>query len=194
MIENFKKEIILASNSPRRKDFFNLFKFPFKIKTFDVEETYPSNLKEADIARYIAGLKSNPFKKIINKNQIVISADTIVWHENKCLGKPKSLDDAKQMLKSLSGKTHKVITAVGFLTFNNYYCIDVTTEVTFEKLNNSIIDDYLLNATPLDKAGSYAIQESIGLLGISKINGSYTNVVGLPVTEVLNEIKKLIDR
>ena len=194
MIENFKKEIILASNSPRRKDFFNLFKFPFKIKTFDVEETYPSNLKEADIARYIAGLKSNPFKKIINKNQIVISADTIVWHENKCLGKPKSLDDAKQMLKSLSGKTHKVITAVGFLTFNNYYCIDVTTEVTFEKLNNSIIDDYLLNAAPLDKAGSYAIQESIGLLGISKINGSYTNVVGLPVTEVLNEIKKLIDR
>jgi len=194
MIENFKKEIILASNSPRRKDFFNLFKFPFKIKTFDVEETYPSNLKEADIARYIAGLKSNPFKKIINKNQIVISADTIVWHENKCLGKPKSLDDAKQMLKALSGKTHKVITAVGFLTFNNYYCIDVTTEVTFEKLNNSIIDDYLLNASPLDKAGSYAIQESIGLLGISKINGSYTNVVGLPVTEVLNEIKKLIDR
>ena len=194
MIENFKKEIILASNSPRRKDFFNLFKFPFKIKTFDVEETYPSNLKEADIARYIAGLKSNPFKKIINKNQIVISADTIVWHENKCLGKPKSLDDAKQMLKSLSGKTHKVITAVGFLTFNNYYCIDVTTEVTFEKLNNSIIDDYLLNALPLDKAGSYAIQESISLLGISKINGSYTNVVGLPVTEVLNEIKKLIDR
>ena len=76
------------------------------------------------------------------------------------------------MLKSLSGKTHKVITAVGFLTFNNYYCIDVTTEVTFEKLNNSIIDDYLLNASPLDKAGSYAIQESIGLLGISKINGS----------------------
>ena len=194
MIENFKKEIILASNSPRRKDFFNLFKFPFKIKTFDVEESYPSNLKEADIPRYIAGLKSNPFKKIINKNQIVISADTIVWHENKCLGKPKSLDDAKQMLKSLSGKTHKVITAVGFLTFNNYYCIDVTTEVTFEKLNNSIIDDYLLNAAPLDKAGSYAIQESIGLLGISKINGSYTNVVGLPVTEVLNEIKKLIDR
>tara|TARA_B110000495_G_C22834072_1_gene486554 strand:+ start:221 stop:805 length:585 start_codon:yes stop_codon:yes gene_type:complete len=194
MIENFKKEIILASNSPRRKDFFNLFKFPFKIKTFDVEETYPSNLKEADIARYIAGLKSNPFKKIINKNQIVISADTIVWHENKCLGKPKSLDDAKQMLKSLSGKTHKVITAVGFLTFNNYYCIDVSTEVTFEKLNNSIIDDYLLNALPLDKAGSYAIQESISLLGISKINGSYTNVVGLPVTEVLNEIKKLIDR
>ena len=194
MIENFKKEIILASNSPRRKDFFNLFKFPFKIKTFDVEETYPSNLKEADIARYIAGLKSNPFKKIINKNQIVISADTIVWHENKCLGKPKSLDEAKQMLKSLSGKTHEVITAVGFLTFNNYYCIDVTTEVTFEKLNNSIIDDYLLNASPLDKAGSYAIQESIGLLGISKINGSYTNVVGLPVTEVLNEIKKLIDR
>ena len=194
MIENFKDEIILASNSPRRRDFFNLFEFPFKIKTFDVEESYPSNLKEADIARHIAGLKSNPFKKIINKNQIVISADTIVWHENKCLGKPKSLNEARQMLKSLSGKTHKVITAVGFLTFNNYYCIDVTTKVTFEKLNKYIIDDYLLNGNPLDKAGSYAIQESIGFLGISKIEGSYTNVVGLPVTEVLNEINKFIDR
>ena len=194
MIENFKDEIILASNSPRRRDFFNLFEFPFKIKTFDVEESYPSNLKEADIARHIAGLKSNPFKKIINKNQIVISADTIVWHENKCLGKPKSLNEAKQMLKSLAGKTHKVITAVGFLTFNNYYCIDVTTKVTFEKLNKYIIDDYLLNGNPLDKAGSYAIQESIGFLGISKIEGSYTNVVGLPVTEVLNEINKFIDR
>ena len=194
MIENFKDEIILASNSPRRRDFFNLFEFPFKIKTFDVEESYPSNLKEADIARHIAGLKSNPFKEIINKNQIVISADTIVWHENKCLGKPKSLNEARQMLKSLSGKTHKVITAVGFLTFNNYYCIDVSTKVTFEKLNKFIINNYLLNGNPLDKAGSYAIQESIGLLGISKIEGSYTNVVGLPVTEVLNEIKKLIDR
>ena len=194
MVENFKNEIILASNSPRRRDFFNLFEFPFKIKTFDVEESYPSNLKEAGIARHIAGLKSNPFKKIINKNQIVISADTIVWHENKCLGKPKSLNEARQMLKSLSGKTHKVITAVGFLTFNNYYCIDVSTKVTFEKLNKSIINNYLLNGNPLDKAGSYAIQESIGLLGISKIEGSYTNVVGLPVTEVLNEIKKLIDR
>ena len=194
MIENFKDEIILASNSPRRRDFFNLFEFPFKIKTFDVEESYPSNLKEAEIARHIAGLKSNPFKKIINKNQIVISADTIVWHENKCLGKPKSLNEAKQMLKSLAGKTHKVITAVGFLTFNNYYCIDVTTKVTFEKLNKYIIDDYLLNGNPLDKAGSYAIQESIGFLGISKIEGSYTNVVGLPVTEVLNEINKFIDR
>jgi len=194
MVENFKNEIILASNSPRRIDFFNLFEFPFKIKTFDVEESYPSNLKEADIARHIAGLKSNPFKEIINKNQIVISADTIVWHENKCLGKPKSLNEARQMLKSLSGKTHKVITAVGFLTFNNYYCIDVSTKVTFEKLNKSIINNYLLNGNPLDKAGSYAIQESIGLLGISKIEGSYTNVVGLPVTEVLNEIKKLIDR
>ncbi len=192
MIENFKDEIILASNSPRRRDFFNLFNFPFKIKTFDVEEVYPSNLKERDIARYIAGLKANPFKKIIKKNQIVISADTIVWHENMCLGKPKSLSHARKMLKSLSGKTHKVITAVGFLTFDNYYCIDVTTDVTFEILNNSLIDNYLSKEKPLDKAGSYAIQESIGLLGISKINGSYTNVVGLPVTEVLSEINKLM--
>jgi len=186
------KKIILASNSPRRKAFFELFGFPFTIKTYDVEEKYPSNLKGASIARYIAGIKSNPFKKNLDKNEIVITADTIVWHENKYLGKPKSIDDAKNMLYSLSGKTHEVITAVGFLSYDGYSCIDVTTEVTFKRLNDTIINNYLEKQNPLDKAGSYAIQESIGLLGITKIKGSYTNVVGLPIPEVLNEIERLI--
>ncbi len=192
VVKNFNKEIILASNSPRRKAFFELFNFPFSIKTINVKENYPIHLKDVSIARYIAGLKANPFKKTINKNQIVITADTIVWHENKCLGKPCSLEDARKMLYSLSNKTHKVITAVGFLTYSNYSCIDVTTEVTFEELNESIIENYLSNENPFDKAGAYAIQESIGLLSISKINGSYTNVVGLPVTEVLNQIERLL--
>jgi len=192
MVKNLKKEIILASNSPRRKAFFELFNFPFSVKTIDIKEDYPIHLKGVSIARHIAGLKANPFKKTISKNQIVITADTIVWHENKCLGKPCSEDDARKMLYSLSNKTHKVITAVGFLTYENYSCIDVTTEVTFEELNESIIENYISQENPFDKAGSYAIQESIGLMGISKINGSYTNVVGLPVTEVLNEIERLI--
>ena len=190
MIKANKKEIILASNSPRRKKFFELFDIPFKIKTYDIEETYPNKLKGALIARYIASKKANPFKDIIKKNQMVITADTIVWHQNKYLGKPKSKIEAKKMLNSLSGKTHKVITAVGFLTIDCYKCIDVTTKVTFKKLSKSIIENYINNQNPYDKAGGYAIQESIGLLGITKINGSYTNVVGLPVTEVLDEIEK----
>jgi|TARA_Y100000992_G_C21273253_1_gene498237 septum formation protein len=190
MIKANKKEIILASNSPRRKKFFELFDIPFKIKTYDIEETYPNKLKGALIARYIASKKANPFKDIIKKNQMVITADTIVWHQNKYLGKPKSKIEAKKMLNSLSGKTHKVITAVGFLTIDSFKCIDVTTKVTFKKLSKSIIENYINNQNPYDKAGGYAIQESIGLLGITKINGSYTNVVGLPVTEVLDEIEK----
>lgn len=192
MVKKIDKEIILASNSPRRKAFFEHFDFPFTIKTFDVEEKYPKKLKGVSIARYIAGLKSKPFKKIIEENQIIISADTIVWHEKKCLGKPKTFEDAKRMLLSLSGKTHKVITAVGFLTYENYYCIDVTTEVTFNELNEKLIDNYIIKHNPYDKAGSYAIQESIGILGVSKIKGSYTNAIGLPVPEVLTEIQRLI--
>ena len=190
MIKANKKEIILASNSPRRKVFFELFNIPFKIKTHDIEETYPHELKGALIARYIATKKANPFKNVIKKNQLVITADTIVWHQDKYLGKPESKIEAKEMLNSVSGKTHKVITAVGFLTINNFKCIDVTTKVTFKKLSKSIIENYINNQNPLDKAGAYAIQESIGHLGITKINGSYTNVVGLPVAEVLDEIAK----
>lgn len=190
MLKNYKKEIILASNSPRRKDFFELFNIPFTIKTFEIKENFPTKLKGALIARYIATKKAAPFKSIIKKNQIVITADTIVWHQNKYLGKPKSRIEAWEMLSSLSGKTHKVITAVGFLTYNNFKCIDVTTEVTFKKLSKSLIEDYINKQNPYDKAGAYGIQESIGILGISNINGSYTNVVGFPVSEVIDEIEK----
>ena len=190
MIKNYKKEIILASNSPRRKEFFELFNIPFTIKTFEIKENYPTKLEGALIARYIAEKKATPFKSIIKKNQIVITADTIVWHQNKYLGKPKSRVEALEMLSSLSDNTHKVITAVGFLTFSNFKCIDVTTEVTFKKLSKSLIDDYINKQNPYDKAGAYGIQDSIGLLGISNINGSYTNVVGLPVAEVIDEIEK----
>ena len=188
---NKNKEIILASNSPRRKFFFELIDLPFTIKSFETKETYPKDLKGASIARYIATKKASPFKKIIKKNQIVITADTIVWHQNKCLGKPKSKNQAKEMLKSLSGKTHEVITAVGFLTYDNFKCIDVTTKVTFKEISESLIEDYIKEQNPFDKAGGYAIQESIGILGITKIVGSYSNVVGFPVSEVVDEIEKL---
>ena len=167
-------EIILASGSPRRKDFMNQIGFPFTIKTFDVEESFPKNLKGKEIADYIVAKKSAPFKEIIHPKQIVITADTIVWLENEYLGKPKDETDAKNMLQKLSGKSHEVITAVGFLFDGQFDIINEVTEVHFNPLSEIEIDQYVSQYNPLDKAGSYGIQDWIGEIGISKINGSYT--------------------
>lgn len=185
-------EIILASGSPRRKDFMNQIGFPFTIKTFDVEESFPKNLKGKEIADYIVAKKSAPFKEIIHPKQIVITADTIVWLENEYLGKPKDETDAKNMLQKLSGKSHEVITAVGFLFDGQFDIINEVTEVHFNPLSKIEIDQYVSQYDPLDKAGAYGIQDWIGEIGISKINGSYTNVVGLPLAQVYQKIKSII--
>ncbi len=185
-------EIILASGSPRRKDFMNQIGFPFTIKTFDVEESFPKNLKGKEIADYIVAKKSAPFKEIIHPKQIVITADTIVWLENEYLGKPKDETDAKNMLQKLSGKSHEVITAVGFLFDGQFDIINEVTEVHFNPLSEIEIDQYVSQYNPLDKAGAYGIQDWIGEIGISKINGSYTNVVGLPLAQVYQKIKSII--
>ena len=185
-------EIILASGSPRRKDFMNQIGFPFTIKTFDVEESFPKNLKGKEIADYIVAKKSAPFKEIIHPKQIVITADTIVWLENEYLGKPKDETDAKNMLQKLSGKSHEVITAVGFLFDGQFDIINEVTEVHFNPLSKIEIDQYVSQYNPLDKAGAYGIQDWIGEIGISKINGSYTNVVGLPLAQVYQKIKSII--
>ena len=185
-------EIILASGSPRRKDFMNQIGFPFTIKTFDVEESFPKNLKGKEIADYIVAKKSAPFKEIIHPKQIVITADTIVWCENEYLGKPKDETDAKNMLQKLSGKSHEVITAVGFLFDGQFDIINEVTEVHFNPLSKIEIDQYVSQYNPLDKAGAYGIQDWIGEIGISKINGSYTNVVGLPLAQVYQKIKSII--
>ncbi len=185
-------EIILASGSPRRKYFMNQIGFPFTIKTFDVEESFPKNLKGKEIADYIVAKKSAPFKEIIHPKQIVITADTIVWCENEYLGKPKDETDAKNMLQKLSGKSHEVITAVGFLFDGQFDIINEVTEVHFNPLSEIEIDQYVSQHNPLDKAGAYGIQDWIGEIGISKINGSYTNVVGLPLAQVYQKIKSII--
>ena len=185
-------EIILASESPRRKYFMNQIGFPFTIKTFDVEESFPKNLKGKEIADYIVAKKSAPFKEIIHPKQIVITADTIVWCENEYLGKPKDETDVKNMLQKLSGKSHEVITAVGFLFDGQFDIINEVTEVHFNPLSEIEIDQYVSQHNPLDKAGAYGIQDWIGEIGISKINGSYTNVVGLPLAQVYQKIKSII--
>ncbi len=185
-------EIILASGSPRRKAFLESLLIPFSIKTFSVDETFPPQLQGEEIAQHIVRQKNAPFKEIIQDHQIVITADTIVWCENRYLGKPQNKKAAKEMLSFLSGKSHEVITTVGFLTSRNFEVITETTKVYFKDLTGQEIDHYIEESPPLDKAGAYGIQEWIGAIGITQIKGSYTNVVGLPLAQVKEKIATLI--
>jgi septum formation protein len=181
-LKNYK--ILLASGSPRRQQFFRDLGLDFEIRIKEVEEIYPPNLTEEDITDYLAVLKSDAFYNELGGNEILITSDTIVWFQNKALGKPKNYDDAFQILQSLSGQTHKVITSVCFRTVNKIETISETTQVTFNILSDEAIRYYLENYKPYDKAGAYGIQEWIGLIGVSKINGSYANVMGMPVDKV----------
>lgn len=185
-------EIILASGSPRRKDFLESLDIPFTIKTHPVDETFPPSLKGKQITEFIVQQKNAPFVDIIQPDQIVITADTIVWCEDRYLGKPKNKKVAKQMLKFLSGKWHEVITSVGFLTDSKFEMITETTKVKFKNLTEQEINHYIEKALPLDKAGAYGIQESIGTIGITQIQGSYTNVVGLPMAQVKEKISLIV--
>lgn len=185
-------EIILASGSPRRKDFLKSLKIPFTIKTHWVDESFPPELKGNEIAEFIVRQKNAPFVNIIQPKQIIITADTIVWCENRFLGKPQNKKIAKEMLKFLSGKSHEVITSVGFLTTKKFEIITENTKVFFKNLADQEIDYYIENAMPLDKAGAYGIQEWIGKIGIIQIVGSYTNVVGLPLAQVKEKISLLV--
>jgi septum formation protein len=181
------KRIILASGSPRRQQFLRELDIDFTIQIKEVEEIYPNDLQASEITIFLAELKANAFD-LLEENEILITSDTIVWHENKALGKPKDAQDAFEMLQSLSGKTHEVITSVCFKTKNSLETITETTKVTFNSLSDEAIRYYIETYKPFDKAGSYGIQEWIGLVGIAKIEGSYTNVVGLPVDKVYKKL------
>jgi septum formation protein len=184
-------KIILASGSPRRQQFFKDLDLDFEIRLKEIEEVYPPNLREDDITDYLAVLKSDAFEGELKDREILITSDTLVWHENKALGKPKDDQDAFAMLKSLSNKTHKVITSVCFKTKDKIEVISDTTQVTFNDLSDAQIQYYLDKYQPYDKAGSYGIQEWIGFVGVSKIDGSYANVMGLPVDKVYDYLSKL---
>jgi septum formation protein len=181
---NKKYKIILASGSPRRQLFLKDLDTDFEIRLKDIEEIYPENLQGVEITNFLAILKANAFEGEIAEDEILITSDTIVWFDNKALGKPKDYDDAFQMLQSMSGKTHEVITSVCFKTCEKTETIFEVTKVTFNKLSDDAIRYYLDHYKPFDKAGAYGIQEWIGLVGINKIDGSYTNVVGLPTDKV----------
>ena len=177
-------KIILASGSPRRLKFFEEMEIPFSKKVIPIDENFPDNLKGAEIAEYIVKEKAEPFKAMVEKDEIVITADTIVWNKNKCLGKPKDRAEATQILQSLSNDTHQVITAVGFLQKNKWECIHEISEVTFGFLSDEAIQSYIKSGSPMDKAGAYGIQDWIGQIGVTKIEGSYFNVMGFPMDKI----------
>ena len=173
--------LILASGSPRRQEFFKNLGLDFEIRLKPVKEEYPPRLTHFEITNYLAQLKALPFKNELKPNDILITSDTIVWHGNKALGKPRNDDDAFRILKSLSDKTHEVITSVCFTTTNFEKTLHNITKVTFKPLINEEILYYINTYKPFDKAGAYGIQEWIGQIGVTKLEGSYFNVMGLPV-------------
>lgn len=187
--EIFKNHtIILASGSPRRQNFFKELDLDFEIRLKEVDEIYPDSLKAEEITDFLAELKADAFNGTLSDKDILVTSDTIVWHEGKALGKPKDYDDAFRTLQSLSGKTHEVITSVSIRSNAKTDTFHEVTSVTFNELPDAYIKYYLDNYSPFDKAGSYGIQEWIGLVAISRIDGSYNNVVGLPVDKVFQHL------
>lgn len=176
--------ILLASGSPRRQLFFKDMHLDFEVRLKEVDEIYPEHLKASEITDFLAKLKADAFQDELAPNDILVTSDTIVWHNGKALGKPKDYDDAFQILRALSDSTHEVYTSVCFRHNGKTDIINEVTKVTFAHLSDEAIAYYLDNFKPYDKAGAYGIQEWIGIIGISKIEGSYSNVVGLPVQKV----------
>jgi len=191
MLSHLKNyHIILASQSPRRLELFSGLNIPFEVLNIEVDENYPKELVGVDIPMYLAEKKANAYEKIMKDNTLLITADTIVWLEGRVFNKPADKAEATAMLKSLSGKTHQVITGVCICTLKKRKTFHVISEVRFAKLNPVEIEYYLHNFEPYDKAGAYGIQEWIGYIGVEHIEGSYFNVMGLPIQRLYNELKR----
>lgn len=190
MLENIEKyHIILASNSPRRRELLAGLGVPFEVKVLpDIEENYPADLPVADIAEYIAREKADAYRQLIGKHDLVITADTIVVVGDEVMGKPHDADDACRMLRKLSNRTHQVITGVCLTTADKQRRFSVKTDVTFKSLSEEEIAHYVNHYQPFDKAGAYGIQEWIGYIGVTSLQGSYFNVMGLPVQRIYTEM------
>lgn len=187
------KKIILASGSPRRKTLFEWAELPFEIMVSDIDESFDQNETPPDIALFIARNKNRAVRIMLNNHDtssIVVSADTIVVLENKVIGKPIDRSNAIAILKQLSGKTHSVITAVCISNQQKEYAFYDTTYVSFHNLTDEQIQHYVDNYKPYDKAGAYAIQEWIGVVGIKSIQGDFYNVMGLPISRVVSVLKQ----
>lgn len=192
MLENLKKyNIILGSNSPRRKTLLAGLDIAFEVKTIpDIDESFPDNLSPEEIPLFIAANKAAAFRPGMHPNELLITADTVVVVGDKIIGKPTDKDDAVRILKLLSGREHRVITGVYLVTKDKSSCFSVVSTVSFAKLQEEEINYYLEKYSPYDKAGSYGIQEWIGYIGVESINGSFYNVMGLPVQRLYRELQQ----
>lgn len=192
MLDNLKKyRIILASNSPRRKELLAGLGVAYEVRTLpDVDESYPPELKGADIPQYISVEKANAYRAMLQPDELMITADTIVWIEGRVLGKPAGREEAMQMLRDMSGRTHEVFTGVCLTTTEWQRSFSAQTEVRFAELSEEEIAYYVDNYRPLDKAGAYGVQEWIGFIGVENIAGSYFNIMGLPVQRLYRELLK----
>jgi septum formation protein len=189
-LQPISRNIILASKSPRRQNLLKELGYDFEIKTKEIEEVYPPDLKRQEVALYLSELKAEAFIDDLKINDLIITSDTIVCLDEEIIGKPKDKQDALRMLSKLSGNKHEVITAVTLLSKEKRTSFFTETEVYFKELTSTEIEYYVDNYQPYDKAGSYGIQEWIGYIGIQKIVGSYFNVMGLPVHQLYNELIK----
>ena len=188
-----KYRLILASKSPRRQDLLKGLDLDFTIQSINVKETYKQDLQKEAIPIFLASIKADAAINNLKSNDILITADTIVWANNTAFNKPKTKADAVAMLKILSGNTHSVITAVQLTSINKKYSFFSETKVHFSSLSNDEINYYIEHYQPFDKAGAYGIQEWIGYIGIEKIEGSYFNVMGLPVHQLYAALKIFIN-
>ena len=190
-MKDLKYKLILASNSPRRKELLAGLGVPFEVRVLqDIDEHYPESLPVNEVARYIAKEKADAYRRIVASDELIITADTVVIVGDEILGKPVDEADAVRMLQLLSGRTHQVTTGVCLLTAEKERCFDVTTDVTFKPLTDEEIHYYVDRYRPFDKAGAYGIQEWIGYIGVTGLNGSYYNVMGLPVQRIYQEFTK----
>lgn len=192
MIENISKyKIILASNSPRRKELLGGLGLSFEVKTMPgIDESYPETLRGEEIPKYISAKKAEAYRDVMGDDEMYITADTIVYDADEVLGKPQSREDVIRMLRQLSGHYHDVITGVSIVTKEKTVQFASTSKVFFSDLTDEEIEYYVDNYRPYDKAGAYGIQEWIGFVGVSRIEGSYFNVMGLPVQRLFTELKK----
>lgn len=185
--------IILASNSPRRKELLAGLGVDFEVKVLPgVDESYPDTLDALKVSEYIACEKAEPYRSMLKDDDLVVTADTTVILGQEIMGKPADAADAHRMLRELSGKTHQVVTGVCLTTVSGQHQFSVVTDVTFKELTDGEIDYYIEHYQPFDKAGAYGIQEWIGYIGCTGLNGSYYNVMGLPVQRLYTELQKVI--
>lgn len=190
-MDNLKKyHVVLASNSPRRRELLAGLGIDYEVMVLpDVEESYPSNLPVAEIPVYIAKEKAAAYRQVMSDRDLIITADTVVVVGSQVLGKPATLDEARRMLHILSGRTHQVMTGVCLTTSLRQKAFVVSTDVTFKTLSDEEIDYYVDRYRPLDKAGAYGVQEWIGYIGVTGLHGSYFNVMGLPVQRIYQELQ-----